>query len=212
MENTELHQQVLEEQRQSLELAERLGIAPQDATLTAQASVSPERDAIPTTLVRNTTPPSVAEEELDFSKEPVFEDSTDFETIPIPGIPGAYISVKKSVTYAVSSGRSNFASQEQSLVTGPNGKKRPSDKMKVNYDVFGLFVYKCVNCLADWCIIDMKTGKKEKFTGSDAQARRVFANIKSEKLCQWISDQIDRVVGWSEEDDELEEQFPSKTS
>lgn len=140
---------------------------------------------------------------LDFSKEPIFSDDDSFTRYEIPGMPESYISIRNSVTYQVSMGRTKFMIQERLITT----QKGAEQVMRQQFDVMGFFLYKIENCICDFRIVDSRTKKTEQWNGNPKHARYILGSIKSEKLCQWISDKIDETLGWTMEAEEEEATF-----
>ena len=158
------------------------------------------------------------DDDLDFSKEPIFSEIGGPVLYAIPGFtdlmpdgkPRAFIEVKRSVDYAVSTGRARFAQQRQKFVKDHKGNRTIDDSIVVNYDVAGLFLYKCEHCLAGFRIVDPTSGKTEQYNGRPQHTVAVMRQIKSSKLCQWISDKIDRSLGWDDESESDKSRFPDK--
>ncbi len=147
------------------------------------------------------------DEELDFSKEPIFTDTSEPVRRDIPGLEGSYLLIKPNVDYAVEQGRNKYGYQEQQIEVGPDGKRKPSDTVRSSYDLYGLFVYKAMNCLLEICLIDPKTGRERKASRAGT-IRDLITTIKSRKLCEWIEGQINEVMGWTEEDEATKDTFP----
>lgn len=143
---------------------------------------------------------------VDFSNEPVFVEDAQPVRVEVPGLP-IWFDVRPSVDYGVSSGRTAFSKQKQAFVT--DGRKmKPSNEVEITYDVLGLFLYKVEHCVVGFSIEDPKSGKKLTYNGKGPHTRWCFQQIKSSKVCEWIGEQIDRIVGWGEEAEQETEQFP----
>lgn len=149
---------------------------------------------------------SEEEEKLDFSREPVFRKASEAVHIPIPGLRDSFIRVKPSVKYEISAGRARFAIQNQDFVSDNKGRRKPSDSMRVSYDVYGLFLFKCRNCLTEIQLVDPQTEEK-KYGGNPDKIEMVARSIESEKICEWIGQQIDRVLGWDEQSEKDADSF-----
>lgn len=149
------------------------------------------------------------DDEEDFSQEPVLTDAGEPIRYDVPGLP-IWFCVKRHVPYQIATGRNMFASQQQQYVPNGKGGRKPSDTIKVTYDFFGLFLYKCENCIVEWEIRDPRSGKVERSNNNPAHTKRVFSQLKSEKVCEWISSKIDQTLGWDKEGQELEEKFPGE--
>lgn len=157
----------------------------------------------------------------DFGDEPIFDDSKGVACIKIPGLPDSWISIKRSVDYSTSAGRSRYAEQKQRFTKDRKGNRVPDAQVIVGYDLFGLFLYKIENCLdhsppqrggdgepvCGWQIKDPNTGQVAASNGNAVRAKTTFSSIKSAKLCKWISDKIDEVLQWNEEDESVKDRF-----
>lgn len=150
---------------------------------------------------------------FDFSNEPIFGDaSAEPVKCEVPGKPGNFITVKPFVDFAVSQGRARFAEQRQRLVRDARtGKTKPDPSMSVTFDSAGLFNYKVRNCLASLYITDPVTSKEYTAT-TPSGIEDVFKRIKSDKFAEWVTTQIDRVLGWDKEGDEALESFREQPS
>ncbi len=152
--------------------------------------------------------PVIVEDGLDFSNEPVFElDEKEGEWCEVPGLPIRF-KVRKFIDFGVDSGRSRYAKQTQAFVPDGRGKRKPGNEVQVSYDIAGLFLYKCEHCIIDFDITDPKSGVTKRWNGNPGHTRACFQSIKSRRVCSFINDEIDRVVGWDKEGEETKEAFP----
>jgi hypothetical protein len=152
-------------------------------------------------------------DELDFSREPIFDDSGNVtEKIFVPGVPSIWFTLRTSVPFAVTLGRGNFATQEQAFAQAGN-KRKPENKVRISYNAVGLLLYKIEQCVVDYEIKDPISGKVSKGSNVDpmrtgATTKRHFSDIKSTRIMEWISEQIDKAVGWDMEAEEDAKAFP----
>lgn len=148
-----------------------------------------------------------SEDELDFSKEPIFAQDDGFKRFPIPGLQNSYISVRNSVDYAVEGGRSKFVIQERQITD----KRQMSDNIRQITDVVGHSYYLIEHCVCDFRIQDPKTNQVKEWNGNPKHAVTCFKSIRSSKLINWATDKITSHLGWSEEEEENTARFSEES-
>lgn len=135
-----------------------------------------------------------------FENEPLFIDDVEPVQIDIPGRPGEFITIQQ-VSDGVAKGRSRFYRTQ----TQSGGKKGP-DLTTTTADAEALSLY-----VREAAIVDFKLGKRageQLYKPHSPGENRAVYKKWTGKFGAWVDEQIAKLNGWTDEEDEKRERFP----